>query len=79
MVEIVVIVSCHLSGGMAGIVYAVGFEGAQRHGVDGVANLLAAGGGRVDLEKVSDARILCHLAEDELSGDAAADVAVADE
>ena len=58
---------------------AVGFEGGEGHGVDGVADLLARGGGGVYLEAVRDTHLLGKVAEEELGSDAAADVAVADE
>ena len=79
VVEIVIVVAGDLSCGMLCAVYAMGFECAQCHGVNWVAYFLTAGGGGVDLEKVCNTSVQCHLSEDELGGDAATDVAMADE
>ena len=44
-IVIIVVLRGDLAGSMTGIADAVGFESAEGHGVDGVANLLAAGSG----------------------------------
>lgn len=78
-VEIVVVGLRYLTGGVLCARNAVGLEGALSQGVDGVAEFLAAGSGRVDFELVGHSCPHHKVAHHELSGDAAADISMTDE
>ena len=74
-----IILSGELTGGVARTGDAVLGQLASGRGIDGIADLLAAGGGGIDVKLRRKPRLFHQILHHELRHRAAADVAVADE
>ena len=78
-VVVVIILSGELTGGVACTGDAVLGQLASGRWIDGIADLLAAGGGGGDMELVGQSGLLHQVLHNKLGHGAAANIAVADE
>ena len=77
-VEVAVVGTGHLTGGLSLAGDAMGGQHALGWGIDAISNLLSRGGGRFNVELVGESCFLYQVFHDKLGHGTAADVAVAD-
>ena len=78
-VVVVVVGECDATGGLAVAGYAVAGQFAASRRIDGVAEFLAGGGGRGNLEMLGESGLSHQLFHTEFCHRATADIAMADE